>query len=121
MEVPPFSAPRIASLGHPMMGHPMMSHPMTRRQLLQRTGGGFGGLALAALLAGESAAANEAGLTAASAPVPAPMSAKRPHLTPRAKRVIFLFMPGGPSQVDTFDPKPQLTRDDGKGGEQGDS
>ncbi|RLS75024.1 MAG: DUF1501 domain-containing protein, partial [Planctomycetota bacterium] len=97
-----------------MMGHPMMGHPMTRRQLLQRTGGGFGGLALAALLADESAAANEAGLTAGAAPVPAPMSAKRPHLTPRAKRVIFLFMPGGPSQVDTFDPKPQLTRDDGK-------
>ena len=119
MEVPPFSAPRLASLGHPMMGHPMMGHPMmghpmTRRQLLQRTGGGFGGLALAALLADESAAANEAGLTAGAAPVPAPMSAKRPHLTPRAKRVIFLFMPGGPSQVDTFDPKPQLTRDDGK-------
>ena len=39
---------------------------------------------------------------------------KQPHHAPRAKRVIFLFMPGGPSQVDTFDPKPQLTKDDGK-------
>ena len=43
-----------------------------------------------------------------------PLSPRPPHFPARAKRVIFLFMPGGPSQVDTFDPKPRLTRDHGK-------
>ena len=43
-----------------------------------------------------------------------PAAAKAPHFAPRAKRVIFLFMKGGPSHVDTFDPKPLLDRDDGK-------
>lgn len=84
--------------------------PMTRRELLRRSGGGFGAVALAALLADESisrpqARANESADS---------LDVKQPHFTARAKRVIFLFMPGGPSQVDTFDPKPQLTRDDGK-------
>ena len=43
-----------------------------------------------------------------------PLTAKKTHFAPRAKRVIFLFMKGGPSHVDTFDPKPLLQRDDGK-------
>lgn len=43
-----------------------------------------------------------------------PLAAKPTHLEPRAKRIVFLFMKGGPSHVDTFDPKPLLTRDDGK-------
>src|SRR4029450_12693723 len=43
-----------------------------------------------------------------------PLSPKPPHFAPKAKRVIFLFMQGGPSRIDTFDPKPRLTRDDGK-------
>ena len=43
-----------------------------------------------------------------------PLAPKRPHFEPKAKRVIFLFMHGGPSQVDTFDQKPMLTRDHGK-------
>ncbi len=43
-----------------------------------------------------------------------PLAARPPHFPARAKRVIFLFMPGGPSQVDTFDPKPRLTQDHGK-------
>src|SRR5260221_8890760 len=78
-------------------------HP-NRRQMLQRAGAGFGSLALAALLADESHAA-----------VPAnPLAPREPHFKPRAKRVIFLFMPGGPSQVDTFDPKPELTKQNGK-------
>src|ERR1700712_1818410 len=72
-----------------------------RRQLLQRVGAGFGSLALAALLADETSASN-------------PLTPRLPHFAARAKRVIFLFMPGGPSQVDTFDPKPRLTRDHGK-------
>jgi hypothetical protein len=83
---------------------------MNRRELLRRTGGGFGALALVALLADESlrAADNRSRETRD------PLAAKLPHFAARAKRVIFLFMPGGPSQVDTFDPKPRLARNDGQ-------
>ena len=83
---------------------------LNRRELLRRSGGGFGALALAALMADDSVSG--ADLKAAESDVPTMV--KRPHFAARAKRVIFLFMPGGPSQVDTFDPKPQLTKDDGK-------
>ncbi|HYH67359.1 MAG TPA: DUF1501 domain-containing protein [Urbifossiella sp.] len=77
--------------------------PLSRRDLLRSAGGGFGALALAAMLAEEAAAAD--------APGPAdPLAPKRPHHEPTAKRVIFLFMSGGPSHVDTFDPKPELAR-----------
>jgi hypothetical protein len=76
----------------------------TRRQWLQRAGAGFGAVALAGLLAEESVAGKSAN----------PLAVKPPHFKAAAKRVIFLFMPGGPSQVDTFDPKPRLTKDDGK-------
>jgi hypothetical protein len=79
--------------------------PLSRRAMLRRAGAGFGSLALAALFADESR-----GAPAASNP----LTARAPHFPARAKRVIFLFMPGGPSQVDTFDPKPRLTRDNGK-------
>ncbi|MBV6500167.1 MAG: hypothetical protein CJBNEKGG_02637 [Prosthecobacter sp.] len=79
-------------------------NPFSRRTLLQQSAGGFGGLALSAMLA-------EQGLMAAA---PNPLVAKKTHFAPRAKRVIFLFMKGGPSHVDTFDPKPLLQRDDGK-------
>src|ERR1051325_9170195 len=78
-----------------------LSCRVTRRQLLRRTGADFGSLALAALLADGVRASN-------------PLAPRLPHFTARAKRVIFLFMPGGPSHVDTFDPKPRLTRDNGK-------
>jgi hypothetical protein len=79
-------------------------NPLSRRTLLQQSAGGFGGLALSAMLA-------EQGLKAAAAN---PLAAKKTHFAPRAKRVVFLFMKGGPSHVDTFDPKPLLQRDDGK-------
>jgi hypothetical protein len=89
-----------------------MSTNINRRQLLRQASAGFGSLALAALLNDEVAAEIAAG---ESANVPANrLSPKRPHFAPRAKRVIFLFMPGGPSQVDTFDPKPRLTQDNGR-------
>jgi len=68
--------------------------PVSRRQVLQQSALGFGFLALADIL------------KAADTP--------KPHHEPKAKRVIFLFMKGGPSQVDTFDPKPLLDRDHGK-------
>lgn len=78
--------------------------PRTRRELLKQSANGFGMLALASLLAGEEARAATAD----------PLAPKPPHFPARVKRVIFLFMHGGPSQVDTFDPKPALTRDAGK-------
>src|SRR5437773_1962886 len=81
--------------------------PLSRRQALKKSAVGFGSLALASLLAEETSAAPAAGVFD-------PLAAKSPHHPPRAKRIIFLFMSGGPSQVDTFDPKPLLTRDDGK-------
>jgi hypothetical protein len=77
---------------------------LSRRAMLRRAGAGFGSVALAALLADEAYAAPSAN----------PLAPRTPHFPARAKRVIFLFMPGGPSQVDTFDPKPRLTRDHGK-------
>ncbi|MFO1022785.1 MAG: DUF1501 domain-containing protein [Planctomycetales bacterium] len=76
---------------------------ISRREALIRSAVGFGGLAWASLLADQ--------VSAAESVRPA---AKKPHHPARAKRIIFLFMTGGPSQVDTFDPKPLLTRDDGK-------
>ena len=78
---------------------------LSRRQLLSRSAVGFGSLALASMLADQKPA--EAAMTDPLAPHP-------PHFPARAKRMIFLFMKGGPSHVDTFDPKPLLTRDDGK-------
>ena len=86
--------------------HTTHDRPLTRRQWLQRSGVGFGALALAGLLAGESI-----GTPLGDG---SPLTERPPHFAPRAKRIIFLFMHGGPSQVDTFDFKPQLQKDDGK-------
>src|SRR5947209_1611145 len=74
---------------------------MTRRELLWQSGAGFAGLALTSLLAEDAAAAD-------------PLAPKAPHFGARAKRVIFLFMYGGPSQVDLFDPKPVLKAKNGQ-------
>ncbi|VTS03409.1 DUF1501 domain-containing protein [Tuwongella immobilis] len=76
-----------------------------RRQFLTRSANGFGLLALTALLADDQS------VVAADRD---PLSVKPTHFPAKAKSVIFLFMDGGPSQVDTFDPKPRLTRDHGK-------
>src|SRR5258708_1075889 len=85
-------------------------HLYSRRQCLARVGTGFGLLALADLLAAESPAL---GLGATEG-VGQPYAVRPPHHRARAKRVIFLYMPGGPSHVDLFDPKPRLLVDDGK-------
>ena len=87
------------------MNHSPSIGTISRRALLQRSAVGFGSLALASMLANESSirAADEN-----------PLAARLPHFAARAKRIIFLFMVGGVSQVDTFDPKPLLIRDDGK-------
>jgi hypothetical protein len=71
----------------------------SRRDLLTRSGLGFGALALADLLHAEA---------------PNPLAPKRPHFPAKAKHVVHLFMNGGPSQVDTFDPKPLLDKYHGK-------
>ncbi|WP_169979665.1 DUF1501 domain-containing protein [Tautonia rosea] len=85
--------------------------PVTRRELLCRSGMGFGAMALGGLL-------TESGVLAhsqqADATVQSSLAPKVPPLVPRAKRIIHLFMNGGPSQVDTFDPKPMLSRYAGK-------
>jgi len=84
--------------------------PLNRRQALRHVANGFGMLGLAALLAEEAAADSSAANPAAMGP----LAVRSPHHPPKAKRVIFLFMSGGPSHVDTFDPKPRLAGDNGK-------
>ncbi|MSR31120.1 MAG: DUF1501 domain-containing protein [Gemmataceae bacterium] len=86
---------------------------ITRRESLFRLAGGLGGVALADLLSRE-------GLLAADGPAkpgenpPLSMQARQPHFAPRAKAMISLFMHGGPSHVDLFDPKPELQKSHGK-------
>jgi len=77
----------------------------SRREFFTQAGSGLAGIALASMLA-------ENGYAGPS--VVDPLLAKKPHHTPMAKSVIFLFMEGGPSHVDLFDPKPLLTKLDGK-------
>src|ERR1051325_2386932 len=88
----------------------------TRREFLWEAGAGFTGLALAGLLDRDGFFANKAmGSTATVvSKSPNPLAPKQPHFAPKAKSVIFLFMYGGPSHVDTFDYKPELYRLDGK-------
>lgn len=80
----------------------------TRRQALKCSAIGFGHLAFSAMLGQETQASAIQDANAG------PLAAKLPHFAARAKRIVFLFMKGGPSQVDTFDPKRMLTRDSGK-------
>src|SRR5204863_2036337 len=79
----------------------------SRREFLWQVGGGFAGLALLDLLAADGLLEGQA-----RAAEPA-LTARRPHFPARAKHCVFLFMNGGPSQVDTFDPKPDLAKFDG--------
>ena len=86
------------------------SHPHSRREWLARAGSGFGLLALIDLLAAETPPPTSATMERAAQP----NAVRLPHHLARAKRVIFLYMPGGPSHVDLFDPKPRLLQDNGK-------
>ncbi len=86
-----------------------VSRPTSRREFLLRAGGGFGGLALAALLARDASAGTAARCAAAN-----PLAPKPPHFPARARNVIFCFMDGGPSHIDLFDPKPALKKLAGK-------
>ncbi len=85
--------------------------PLTRRQMLRQSAGGFGALAFAGLC-GQSGLAVPT--DAPEKPLTSSLDLPRPHHAPRAKNVIFLFMDGGPSQVDTFDPKPLLDKEHGQ-------
>src|SRR5687768_15030561 len=91
-----------------------MSHPTTRlsrRQALWRSGMGMAGLGLAGVLRGVGAVQAVAAAGQASR---SPLAPKPPHFPARTKRVIHLFMNGGPSQLDSFDPKPLLKKWAGK-------
>ncbi len=87
---------------HDGCGHSHAARP-SRRALLQQGACGFGALALRDLLHGTDWLGGDG-----------PVQPKQPHFAPRAKRIVFLFMHGGPSHVDTFDYKPLLQRDSGK-------
>ncbi len=76
--------------------------PVSRRQMLQQCAGGFGAVALAALLRDPAYGASD------------PLAPKSTHFPARARSVIFLYMDGGVSQVDSFDPKPRLAREHGR-------
>ena len=76
---------------------------MSRRDILRRAGGGFASIGLAGVLSDQALLASES-----------PLVPKPPHFKPKAKRIIHLFMNGGPSQVDTFDPKPDLEKHHGQ-------
>jgi hypothetical protein len=78
-------------------------HRITRREMLRRAGAGFGSVALAGLLARHGFAGTLN-----------PLAPKLPHFRPRARSVIWLFMNGGPSQVDTWDYKPELQKRHGE-------
>jgi hypothetical protein len=88
---------------------PRPSPFVTRREMLRRTGTGLGALGLVGLL-------SDAGLLAAPAEGGAsnPLAPRKPHFPAKAKHVIHIYLNGGPSQVDTFDPKPLLKKYDGK-------
>jgi len=87
--------------------------PLNRRDALHRIGAGFGTLGLAEMLA-SSAQPLRAADSVGATDLASSLGAKPPHFAPKAKRVIQLFMPGGPSQVDTFDHKPLIAKHRGQ-------
>jgi len=89
-----------------MMLHRNPLPPINRREMLHRIGAGFGSLGLAGMLADDNADAAVA--------TRSPLASKAPHFAPKAKHVIQLFMPGGPSHVDTFDHKPEIAKYSGQ-------
>src|SRR3954449_1222341 len=86
----------------------------TRREFLWEAGAGFTGLALSGLLSGDGFFGKSAGAAEIAERAANPSAPKPPHFAPKAKSVIFLFMYGGPSHMDTFDYKPALYPLDGK-------
>ena len=90
------------------------SHPMSRREMLRRSSSGFGAVALAALSRDPAYGGNAVAMGDDSPIADLGFAGHGPHHKVRAKNVIFLYMDGGPSQVDTFDPKPLLDKYDGQ-------
>jgi hypothetical protein len=86
----------------------------TRREFLWETGAGFGAAALTGLLSEDLFFERRAAASQPKTAFISPMTPKKPHHAPKAKSVIFLFMYGGPSQIDTFDYKPKMYPLDGK-------
>jgi len=86
-----------------------VDHPISRRDLLLRGGTGFGALALTGLLQHHPLFAADA-----QAAPKGPLAVRKPHFPARARSVIFMFMEGGPSHIDLFDPKPKLNELAGK-------
>lgn len=80
-----------------------------RREFLLQSGGGFGAVALAAMMA-DPGSQSQADAALISGSMSNPHAVRSPHFAPRVERVIYLFMHGGPSHVDLFDPKPDLVR-----------
>ncbi len=91
-----------------MNQHWITNRPHSRREMLRSSSVGFGSLALAGLLADQRAQGSPTHAENS------PLAPRRPHFAAKAKRVIFMFMHGGPSQVDTFDYKPELQKQHGK-------
>src|SRR5687767_1033001 len=88
---------------------------LSRRDMLRRATLGFGSLAMLDLLSRESRAAGDKALAAGiGVPGASPFAPKSPHFAPKAKRIIYIFLDGGLSQVDSYDYKPRLQQDDGK-------
>ncbi|NND03003.1 MAG: DUF1501 domain-containing protein, partial [Acidimicrobiia bacterium] len=85
-----------------------MKRPISRREILTRTAGGFGALAAGHMLHGDRAFAN-----GGEARTIYDQTSKQPHMPPKAKNVIFVYIAGGASTIDMFDPKPNLTKYDG--------
>jgi len=86
----------------------------TRREFLWQAGGGFTALPLLSMLSNDGFLANQATAADGATQYVNPLAPKQPHFQPKAKNVIFLFMYGGPSQIDTFDYKPKMYGMDGK-------
>src|SRR5437667_178424 len=96
-------------MNHHQEIHREVAQFITRRWFFRQCGVGLGSIALGSLLGMEKASGRGAAVTASN-----PMVPKPPHFTPKAKRVIYLFMGGAPSQLDLFDYKPSLKKYDGK-------
>ena len=88
------------------------ARPTSRRQFLERAGSGLGLVALASLLKQDHLLAQDAApaITNHGSRITNPLAPQPTHFAPRAKRIIFLFMSGGPSHVDLWEPKPELMR-----------
>src|SRR6266478_5364764 len=84
-----------------------LESPLTRRQMLRQCANGFGAVALTALQSDRAYGGGPSGSTD-------PLAPRLPHFRSKANNVIFLFMDGGPSQLDTFDPKPRLAKEHGQ-------